>query len=94
MNSGIYPWHEAYTAATLETDPCRKRERIDEAIDAIQQRLHDDTAPLDRAERVAIMDARLELDEMKKGAGGGPIRICRSAAAPRPPHTLPGTMDT
>ena len=70
MNSGIYLWHEAYTAATLETDPCRKRERIDEAIDAIQQRLHDDTAPLDRAERVAIMDARLELDEMKKGAGG------------------------
>ena len=70
MNPDIYPWHEAYTGASLETDPIRKLARIHEAIDAIQQRLHDDTTPLDRAERVAIMDARLELDEMKKEVGG------------------------
>lgn len=68
MNPGIYPWHETYTAASLETDPIRRLARIDEAIEAIQQRLHD-TTPLDRAERSAIMAARLELEELKQGRG-------------------------
>lgn len=60
MNVGIYSWHQAYKAAVLETDAHRKRMLIDEAVEALQERLHSPT-PLDESERSAIMNARVEL---------------------------------
>jgi|HubBroStandDraft_6_1064221.scaffolds.fasta_scaffold1238865_2 hypothetical protein len=62
MDFLTYPWHAAYAAAVLETDDSKISERIQKALDAIEERLHN---PVDISERVKIEDARIALDVLK-----------------------------
>ena len=54
-----------HTRLRFETDAHRKRMLIDEAVEALQERLHSPT-PLDESERSAIMNARVRLRRWKR----------------------------
>ena len=63
MNSEtIYPWERAYIAAADETDASKKKDRIDEAMAAIEQRRSRPVTNSD--EQLALIAAEIGLGEL------------------------------
>ncbi len=58
----IYPWERAYIAAADETDASKKKDRIDEAMAAIEQRRSRPVTTSD--EQLALIAAEIGLGEL------------------------------
>ena len=58
----IYPWEKTYIAAADETDASKKRDRIDEAVAAIEQRRSRPVTTSD--EQLALIAAEIGLGEL------------------------------
>jgi hypothetical protein len=58
----IYPWERVYIGAADETDASKKRDRIDEAVAAIEQRRSRPVTTSD--EQLALIAAEIGLGEL------------------------------